>query len=101
MNLKDLVVLKFSDNTCYTSVVNIKDIKDESFNVDIKNKTWSYKERKNVKIGNSRNLRDNFSNEIKYGVIGVYNRKLINNLNSLVFASKEFTESHAYSIVDD
>ena len=100
MDLRDLVVLKYAKNEHSTNVINIKDIKDEDFEINLEDKTWSYQKWKDVKIGQSRNIWD-YGYRCKWGIIGVYNRKLTNHLDSMVHASKEFTESHAYSIVDD
>jgi len=59
---QNLIALKYSDNNCYTCVVDIDEVKDKGFNVDLKKGTWSgeypdgdvYLYKKTYKIGESR-----------------------------------------------
>lgn len=101
MKPEDLVVLKYADNTCYTNVVNISDLKDKDFSYDIKKKTWTYKygnydDRcpKTYKIGEeSRHC----SWGCQFGVIGVFDRTDTGQLSFMVSCAKRSTEEPNYS----
>ena len=97
--IEDLIVLQYASNTCYTTVSDAKDFKDElgtKVRINLSKQTWSYLNWKNVKIGKSRSPYDGPGNKVKEGVIGVYNRLNTEHLDSLVYAAYEFTASEYY-----
>ena len=76
-----LIVLIYADNTCYTNVVPIEIAfrKHNSFYVDMSNMKWGYNEKEYL-IGKSRYI----ERHQHYGVIGVYLKNSIEQLNSMV-----------------
>jgi hypothetical protein len=95
MKKEDLVVLVYSQNNCYTSVLSIKKAEEEyekwSFSVDVDKNTWSF-HGKNYKISESRTCEYG----ARWGIIGVYNRLNDKHLDYMVGASKKATSSKGY-----
>lgn len=89
MEKKKLVVLKFADNECYTTVVSTAKAKkeDPSFKIDKKTGTWSSLRKIPTKIGNM--LR--WERGAKRGVIGVYDANNMEDLKSMVAHVREAT----------
>ena len=92
-----LVVLEYSDNSCYTNVLSLEGAEKKygpSFSVDIKKKTWSfhvpYEENTARKIGSMRHVKYG----CRGGIIGVYDIDDMNQLNWMLDHSKEATRSH-------
>lgn len=79
----------------------VKDVEDSRFKIDLENKTWSYRNWKDVPIGEARSLYDSFSGICKEGIIGVYVKNSINDLNKLVHDSNEFLKSNNQYFSDD
>jgi len=75
--IKNLVALCYSDNHNYCTVRNASKVR--SLTIDASRGTWSYNQFKNIKIGESR---ENYNNP--HGVIGVYDRTVIDHLDSMV-----------------
>lgn len=109
MKKEDIIVVKFAPNICYAKVTTLESALDEfnqsekgAFSVDLENKTWSYKPRSardilNIPIGNSRHI----SQELKFGIIGVYDRTSINHLDSMVHCVIDATHYEDSNIHDD
>ena len=93
MKLEDLVVLKFAPNNCFVEVVDVSQIKEKDFKIDLEKKTWLYKGWGNNPIGRARNIRGRFGMEIKSGVIGVYDRNSTEQIDSLVASAQSCTYS--------
>ena len=95
MNIKDLVVLAYSQNECYTSVLSIKQAeekyKEYGFSVDAEKNTWSF-DKKDYLIPISRTCQHGS----RWGIIGVYNRNNDRHLGLMVSHSKEATSSPSY-----
>jgi hypothetical protein len=87
---EDLVVLRFASNECYTNIVDLAKTDPKEVSVDEKKGTWKYEEQIR-EIGQSRYI----DPHCKYGVIGVYDRSLTEQLNSMVSASQNATEDHS------
>lgn len=90
MKLEDLVVLQYASNTCYTTVVRVGEIKEESFSVDLEKSTWSFREYKDRKIGDSRYC----PTDRQGGVIGVYDRTNDDHLRLMLHAAQEAVDLH-------
>ncbi len=85
----NLVVLQFTSNSSYCEVVKAGQVKADDFNIDLIEGTWSYKEWKNIPIGQARSSCGQVGGPaIKYGVIGVYNRST-EHLNSMAHDAVE------------
>ena len=94
MKIEDLVVLRYAQNECYTSVVAAADVEDDKFNIDLEKQVWSYREWENRKIGQGRPTHDVTDH---YGIIGVYDRTNTNHLDSMVHdASESVRERHVH-----
>lgn len=92
---KDLIVLKYSPNVCYVRVVKADKVKEETFEIDLERMVWSFGGFKDVKIGQSRP-----THNAEYGIIGVYNRRDIRQLDTMVHDATEITNEHASTSVD-
>lgn len=76
---RDLIVLRHcSSNPCYLEVVLPRQI--EGLDIDLETGTFNYQENKGIRIGQEANLR---------GVLGVYNRRNLKHLNSMVHQATE------------
>lgn len=91
MELENLVVLQYSPNNCYVQVVDVKDVKEKNFSIDIPKETWSYDSWKDIEIGNSRSPFHPRNGLYEYGIIGVYNRLDTKHISNLASAAREFT----------
>lgn len=91
--IKDLVVLMYARNECYTNVVDAKEALSEypGLSVDLKKGKWSYvrgsKLWEDVEIG--RSIDHEYG--CRGGVIGVYDRTRTEQLNSMVHHAREAT----------
>ena len=94
VELKDLVVLSFAENTCYTKVERANAVCDERLRIDVSRGVWSYSPWKDVRIGHSRFI-DRCSRE---GVIGVYNSRDIRQLSSMVHDAMETVDRNAIDV---
>lgn len=83
MNRRDLVALIFADNTCYVQVVGLSHPKVKD--VAIEGTRWSW-EIYNERIGNSRP-----TSSYKEGIIGIYNRRKLKDLDSMAHDVREAT----------
>lgn len=96
MNLRDLIVLAYSQNECYTSILSIEDAEKQykqcGFSVDANNETWSFN-KQSYKIASSRSC----NRGSRWGVIGVYNRNNNRHLDRMIRASQEATSSQSYN----
>ncbi len=104
-NRENLVVLMFSDNVCYTVVVSADDlrVKKSGATIDEENGTWTAPHPgdpalapQTQKIGEDRY----FSRGSRWGVIGVYDRTNLSQLNSMVRDSQTATDDSS-SFLDD
>lgn len=90
MEITDLVVLAYSQNERYTSVLSIKQAeekyKEYGFSVNIEKNTWSFN-KKDYLIPTSRRCRHG----CRWGIIGVYNRNNDQELDLMVSHSREAT----------
>ncbi len=86
---ENLAVLQYASNTCYTQVVEFKDVK-EAVTVDLEKKVWTYLDFKNVKIGKARSQYLN-GHEFRDGIIGVYDRRNTEHLDQMVHDAAEAT----------
>lgn len=103
---EDLVVLMYSDNTCYTRVVTLEEAEQKPrkssgyFKVDPKKGEWRREYRFRTvtkKIGESMYM----DHGCRYGVIGVYDRTKIEHLDSMVYDGREATSSQGSCVDDD
>lgn len=92
MKLEDLVVLKFAPNNCCVQVVDVSQIREKDFEIDLEERTWSYGERKNIPIGTAR-IKYRCGVEIKEGIIGIYDRNSTEQIDSLVGSAQSYTQS--------
>ena len=95
---KNLIILKYATNECYTQVVDLRTSSDKNFKLDLENRVWSFKEEENIPIGNSSNPPGRGCG--RYGIIGVYDKTKIEHLNSMVHNAREFTESPGLDLDD-
>lgn len=91
IELKDLVVLSFAENNCYTKVERADAICDERLRIDVSRGVWTYSPWRDVRIGHSRFI-DNCS---RYGVIGVYDSRKIVHLDHMVHDAMETVDRNA------
>jgi|GEM_PF-1914250 len=96
--MENLVVLEYSENECYTNVVSAGK-KIQGLEIDSENGLWSFREWKDIEIGESRNINDYHGIARKYGVIGVYDRTNTKHLDFMVSAGREATKSRG-SVID-
>ena len=97
MDKKNLVVLCYASNTCYTTVVPL-DENEQDVRVNIPKSCWSMVKTKRLyRIGEEMRHCDN---GCRGGVIGIYDRTNINHLDYMVHHSGEATESES-SASDD
>jgi len=92
---RNLVVLCFSPNICYTQVKGYERAhKEHGLEVDLKEGTWTWNHN-TYHIGEARPLNH------KEGVIGVYNRASTQQLDSMVHKAREATQSPGSCFDDD
>lgn|SRR3989344_2147349 len=91
IELRDLVVLVFAPNNCYTKVKRADDFEDDNLQVDIARGLWSYSPWKNVPVGKSRFV-DRCS---RYGVIGVYDFRDVGHLDAMVHDAMETVDRNS------
>lgn len=99
--LTDFVALVFADNPCYTTVLELdsREAREFKISVNLSKGTWTALEGKEstvrtdppVRIAEARRF-DRGGRPVKEGVIGVFNRHLIDDLDSMVHASHAATE---------
>ena len=106
MKGEDLIVLRYSPNSCYTHIDNFLTIKDnpqineyaptkkfyDSLQVDLQKGTWRVDGFENGRIGSGTTL----FNGYHLGIIGVYDRINDGHLNVLLHDSKEATRGLCY-----
>lgn len=96
MKKEDFVVLVYSQNNCYTSVLSVKEAekkyKEQEFSLDIDKKTWTFKG-DHYSLAKSRWC----ARAARWGVISVYNRLNDKHLDLMVGTSKEATSSESCS----
>ncbi len=86
--LDNLIVLKFAPNTCYQQVITARKAFEEypkDFSIDLENKTWNWRNGRNMQIGKARFVRS-YSEE---GIIGIYDRNLTEHLDSMIHSLGE------------
>jgi hypothetical protein len=99
MKKEYLIVLKYSDNVCYTTVVSLKKCNDKHLSVDTKKGTWTYEYgnyssgRQTYKIGEMRYC----DWGCQFGVIGVFDRTDTSQLSRMVNGAKEATTEPRYT----
>ena len=82
--LENLVVLQYSPNNCYVQVRSLEESQTEhgdELKIDLSKGTWSYREWADKKIGVGRVSQ---GYECRYGIIGVYDRKITPHLGKMV-----------------
>ncbi len=94
VELKDLVVLSFAENNCYTKVERANAVCDERLRIDVSRGVWTYSPWKDVRIGHSRFI-DRCSRE---GVIGVYDASDVKQLGSMVHDAMETVDRHSFEV---
>ena len=94
VELRNLVVLSFASNTCYTEVKRADDLRDENLQIDTAKGLWSYSPWKDVRVGHARFV-DNCS---RYGVIGVYDSSDVMHLDTMVHDAMETVDRHAIDV---
>jgi len=80
MEKQDLVVLQYAPNNCYLQTVRVDKVPKDSFNVDLEKRVWSFAHWENIPIGKNRP----YTNDSRDGVIGVYNARLIQDLDLMI-----------------
>ena len=85
--MKDLVILMYTSNTCYTIVSSTIPNIPEGLQIDLDTCTWTF-DGKRYQIGGMRRCEYG----CRWGVIGVYDRQNIQHLDAMVHHSKEATE---------
>ncbi|MFA6096057.1 MAG: hypothetical protein WC788_00335 [Candidatus Paceibacterota bacterium] len=82
ISMKELVVMKYADNTCCVQVVSVKEAMEEYddgfFGIDLAKRIWKFG-RREFRIGSRRSC----ERGSRGGVIGVYNRRSIDHIDSL------------------
>lgn len=105
MKIEDLVILKYAPNTCYVNVVETSEIDNQDINIGLENKTWDYLPSENyelwqnILIGRARNIRGKYG-EKKVGIIGIYNKNSIKDLNQMAMDATEFTKPKSICKID-
>jgi len=101
---KNLVVLMYASNTCYTTILEPGDplVLKADVLIDEGKETWARpisgsENLKIIKIGDSHRC----DYGAKWGAIGVYDRTNLNHLNSMVHAAREATRDRGSLIKDD
>ena len=91
IGIEDLVVLQYTPiNNLYVEVIAADKVKDKSFSIDLENKVWTYEHWENIKIGERRGYSyPNSSDKCEVGIIGVYDRTKISDLNAMVITANE------------
>lgn len=84
--LKDLVILVYASNTCYTTVRSAEQNLPEGLEIDLDTCIWKF-DGTEYQIGQMRRCEYG----CRWGVIGVYDRQKIDHLNAMVHHSKEAT----------
>ena len=95
------MVLMYASNSCYTNVVGPDDkrVREAKVTIDADSGTWTesksfgYSGEQTYKIGESRHC----GRGSRWGVIGVYDRTDIAQLDSMVHAAREATQKDRYS----
>ena len=88
--LENLVVLMYAGNTCYTKVVVATNAQIKGLRIRPEKSIWSYRDWKNVPIGKMRTI---YKNASQFGVIGVYDKTMIEHLDSMVHDAVEAMRS--------
>ena len=93
MKLNDLLILGFSKNPYYFEIFKPEDINDENFSINLEKNIWSYYSWMKIPVGEKRTIEGSYPmNTSQYlgGIIGVYNKKSIEQLNSMVFDLNDY-----------
>jgi len=97
---KDLVVLMYASNSCYTTLVGADDpkVSEAKVTIDAKAGTWtgqdpSYYAVVTRPIGTSRYC----DHRSRWGVIGVYDRTNLTHLNQMISTAREAVAVWRYS----
>lgn len=92
VTMNELVVMKYADNTCCVQVVSVKEAMEEYedgfFSVDLARRIWKFG-RNEFRIGSRRSCEQGS----RGGVIGVYNRRSIDQLDSLAHTAIDAVSS--------
>lgn len=101
--LENLVILQFSQNICYTQVVDASSFvpTDPKLKIDIENGEWTYQSSNRLKETNKIGGARYFERGSRGGVIGVYDRTNTQHLSLMVSAGKEATRSDYMYDIDD
>ena len=96
ITMEKLVVLIYADNECYVQVVSVKEAMEKYgngfFSIDQAKRIWQFG-KKQFKIGSRRECKEGS----RGGVIGVYNRQSIGQLDSMAHAATNAVSSHTWS----
>lgn len=96
ITMDKLVVLKYADNECYVQVVSVEEAMDQYagfFDINLAKREWRYGKQK-FKISHSREC----SRGSRGGIIGVYNRESVNDLDAMAHAATAAVETdHVFS----
>lgn len=109
---ENLLVLVYSSDRCHTILVNpselelkaddMSGVNPQDLKINLKNKTWSFREYENVPIGLAREGlgRYNFS---RWGVIGVYDQSNCEHIRELVLNAQDAVKTlpHGAYVSDD
>jgi len=87
--MKDLVILMYASNTCYTTVQKTEPRLPEGLEIDLDTCSWKFDNRRYT-IGEMRHCECG----CRWGVIGVYNRQDIAHLNAMVYHGNEAVREH-------
>jgi len=96
INLEDIVVLKYAQNPSCLQVIKVTDkgLIEPKLSIDVKLGIWNYgqwSQWKNIPIGNARSEYNITGNIVDYGIIGVYDIKNFEHIESMVSAAVNFT----------
>ena len=107
INLEDLVVLRFIGDSRCVEILKFKDrnLHEPDLSIGIELETWNYSvlyhcsrtEFKNIPLGKARSGQ---KDEIEFGVIGVYNIKSHEHIQSMVSDATKFSKEPANFYID-
>ncbi len=93
MEKEECVVMTYTSPNEYScTVMSVEEAEEKfgKFEINIREGIWSWREWKNIPIGRARNIYGRNSIKVKWGIIGVYNKKSIEHLDRMVHDAVEF-----------
>lgn len=103
--MRNLVVLRYSQNVYCVDVVSIDQALKEDTNLSLSdnNKTWKYDKHDHFNKGEFLVGKETriCQHGCRYGVIGIYNTDEARDLNRMISAAKEAVKSDSFSFDDD